>query len=756
MGPIRERSDLLDLDELCVQALQEAIGQSHDVAQILRGHGLHHIPHTGAGLHIKVGGQLHDLGNESEGFGALGDFFHVVLDAVVAFRELHGSLEVQIQAADLLEPVGNALLARVELRQGVVSGLLGDFLQGDGILHITGHSQDGVEAFVQSNVELEDAVRGLLADFLAVDVQNDGVLVGVDLDLGGLACALCVAAASDVDHRGLGPVSLIDKVAVLLGLAVHGDEALVVAAAHAALVTGSAAEVEHVPDVGSPHPGTVLEDLCHVLVVQCLILLGVVLALRRVAVPVDDALAAVLGNADADVGVVGVELVQPGAVLLHLAAVPAEVVVVALQVGDVVHGAVHGGMRNVSNGGQAGRVKLLAELFQIVVGVHQLLRDAADQDLVGDAPEHDGGVVVVLDDELLHLLHDVGVCALALLEDADEGDLSPDGETDLVAGIVEVLAVLIVCQTDGVGAQLLDEHGVLIVLFGGQRVALEHAVLMAGNAAQRGGHTVDGEAFVGRDLEGTDTDVGVDLIDGLVVALQGRSDGVQVGLVHAPQLCVGHVDGDFGLGGAADSGSDLAAEAVLDAVQNGQVVSGVGDEALDGEVCTAILRGDRGDHDAGAAVVVQIKVCIGHADQVDAAVQAAVEGEVGGSGVHGRGVLVGDLDGQLVLTLVAQIGDIGTEDGEAALMGGGDRTVDLHGGVQCSSEHLNIGAAALTGLLGLLEGAGVNAGGAQVAAVAVVAVHSVPGVGQVDLLRHMVALGEGQGPVFVQGNDLSH
>ena len=87
-------------------------------------------------------------------------------------------------------------------------------------------------------------------------------------------------------------------------------------------------------------------------------------------------------------------------------------------------------MRNVCNGGQAGRVKLLAELFQIVVGVHQLLRDAADQDLVGDAPEHDGGVVVVLDDELLHLLHDVGVCTLALLEDADEGDLSPDGETD--------------------------------------------------------------------------------------------------------------------------------------------------------------------------------------------------------------------------------------------------------------------------------------------------------------------------------------
>lgn len=48
------------------------------------------------------------------------------------------------------------------------------------------------------------------------------------------------------------------------------------------------------------------------LVVQCLILLGVVLALGIVAVPVDDALGAVLGDADTDVGVLGVELVQQG------------------------------------------------------------------------------------------------------------------------------------------------------------------------------------------------------------------------------------------------------------------------------------------------------------------------------------------------------------------------------------------------------------------------------------------------------------
>ena len=350
----------------------------------------------------------------------------------------------------------------------------------------------------------------------------------------------------------------------------------------------------------------------------------------------------------------------------------------------------------------------------------------------------------------------MGVSALTLLEHADEGNLSPDGETDLVASVIEVLAVLIVRQTDGVCTQLLDEHGVLIVLLGGQSVALVDAVLMAGNAAQRGGHAVDGEAFVRGDLEGTDTDVGVNFVNCLVVALQLCGDGVQVRLVHAPQLCIGNVDGDFGISRAADCRSDFVAVAILDGVQNGQVVRSVGDEALDGEVCTAVLSGNGGDHDAGAAVVVQIKVCVGHADQVDAAVQAAVEGEVGRSGIHGRSILVADLDGQLVLALVAQIGDVCAEDGEAALVGGGDLTIDLHGGVQGSSQNFNVGAAASQRLLGLHEGAGVNAGGAQIAAVAVVAVHSVPSVGQVDLLGGVVALGEGQGPVFVQGNDLSH
>ena len=149
------------------------------------------------------------------------------------------------------------------------------------------------------------------------------------------------------------------------------------------------------------------------------------------------------------------ELIQPRAVVLDLAAVPAKVVVVAFQIGDVVHGALGRGVGNMGDGSQAGRVKLLDQLLQVVMAIDQLLTDAADEDLIGDAPEHDGGVVVVLNDQLLHLLTAMLMGSVTGLEYADEGNLGPDSEAQLVAGIVEVLTVLIVGQTNRVGARSL-------------------------------------------------------------------------------------------------------------------------------------------------------------------------------------------------------------------------------------------------------------------------------------------------------------
>ena len=508
--------------------------------------------------------------------------------------------------------------------------------------------------------------------------------------------------------------------------------------------------------MGGPDPGASLKDLRHMLMVEGLVLLAVILALRVAAVPVHNALTAVLGHAKADVRVLGMEFIQPRAVVLNLAAVPPKVVVVAFHIGDVVHGTLGRGVGNMGDGSQAGRVKLLDQLLQVVVTIDQLLTDAADEDLIGDAPEHDGGVVVVLNDQLLHLLTAMLMGSVTGLEYADEGNLSPDGEAQLVAGIVEVLTVLIVGQTNRVGAQILDDLRVLIMILSGQGIALVQAVLMAGNAAQRGSHTVDGEAAVRSDRKAAHTGIEDDLVIGLVAAVQAGGDGVEVRFVHAPQHGLGDMQGDSSVVRGAHGTGDLPAVGIFKNVLDGEVVAGIGNEGLHGEVRAAVLGRLGGDHDAGAAVIVQIKVGLGDADQVDTAVQTAVEGKVSGSGVHRGGILVADLNADLVVTGNAEVGDVRAEAGVAALMGHGVLAVDAHGSLQGCGGDLNIQTAAGQRLGGRLEGAGVDCGGAQIAAVAVHAVYGVPGMGQVDGLGLTLTLGEAEGPALIEGIQVSH
>ena len=388
--------------------------------------------------------------------------------------------------------------------------------------------------------------------------------------------------------------------------------------------------------------------------------------------------------------------------------------------------------------------------------VNQLLADTADQNLVGDAPEHNGGMVIILDDQLFHFLAAMLVGAIAGLEHADKGDLCPNRKAQLVAGIIEVLAVLIVRQTNGVGTQLLDDLCVLVVILGAQGVAFIQAVLMAGNTAQRGGNAIDGEAAVGGDSKAAHAGVDDNLVIGFVAAVQAGSDGVQVGFVHAPQGSLGDVQGNGGVVRGTHGTGNFPAVGIFQDVLNGKIVAGVGDKCLQGKICAAVLGGGGGDHNAGSTVVVQIKVGFGYADQVDAAIQTAVEGEVGRSGVHGGGILVADLDADLVVTGNAQVGDVGTEVRIAALMGDGVLAVDAHGSLQGCGGDLNVQAAACQGLGGSLKGAGVDSGGAQIAAVTVHAVHSVPSMGQVDDLGFALTLGETKGPALVEGIQVSH
>ena len=67
-----------------------------------------------------------------------------------------------------------------------------------------------------------------------------------------------------------------------------------------------------------PQPGALVDDLRQMLVVHRLVFLGVVLALGRVAVVADNALRAVLGDAQRAVRMQRVEFIQPLLVVFQL------------------------------------------------------------------------------------------------------------------------------------------------------------------------------------------------------------------------------------------------------------------------------------------------------------------------------------------------------------------------------------------------------------------------------------------------------
>ena len=458
------------------------------------------------------------------------------------------------------------------------------------------------------------------------------------------------------------------------------------------------------------------------------VFLGVVVVVREGGVPLEDVLGAVLRHAQAAVGVQLMELVEPGAVVLHIAHVPAEVMVVALHIGDVGVLGVHGNHGHLRHGGQAGGVQLLAQGVQLGEVLVQALGLARDGDLVGDAPEEDGGMVVVLGNQLGHLGDGVVVGFLGGDELADEGDLRPQGKAGVVAQVIEILVMLIVGQTDGVGADLLDEGDILLVVRLGERPALVLTVLMAGNAVQRHILAVEPEAGVGVHMEGTVADGDGHGIHGgnlqhIDAGAQAGLHGVAVGVRHAvPQVGVLHVQLDDGVRlGLGLAGGHHLALGVLHIHGHGVAV-GVHREQVDAGLAVGAGR----DEHTGGAVLEQRKVGRLHLDEVDVTVQAAVEGKVGVLGID-VALGVGHHHGEHVALRLHGLGEVEPEGGKAALVGAQLAAVAVHGGHVVGALELDVLALALGGG-GQVDLVGADAPPVIVAAV--LAVQRVPGMGQ--------------------------
>ena len=355
-----------------------------------------------------------------------------------------------------------------------------------------------------------------------------------------------------------------------------------------------------------------------------------------------------------------------------------------------------------------------------------------DGDLVGHAPADDGGVVVVLVDQLFHLADGIFPAIGQVL--GNIGDLCPDHHAVFVAQVVEILVVLVVCQTDGVYTQLPDQRHILIVHLPGDGIAQTLAVLMAGNAVERVGLAVEEEAFFRIHREAAQTYLGGHFVHRLAVLQQADNTGVQVGVFDAvPQ--VGSIQMERGLFALA-----LCNDAALSVQQlhrNGALAL---HQRFHLNVGAALFQ-IGGDLHAGVAKVPQCNVVFVHHQQAHIPVDAAVEGKVCFLGVDAVVDAVVYLHRELVFCL-QQLRDLCPEGGVAAVMSAELLTVQQHGGAGVDALKLQPDLLLFRVIHRSRKAGAIGAGTPPIIVVAVLSVHGVPSVGQRYGSGHAVRAGK--------------
>ncbi len=326
----------------------------------------------------------------------------------------------------------------------------------------------------------------------AVHIQRHLLLIAVDLNLRLLLRPVRIPAAAQMDEGLIAPPGLVRIERVLLHPAVHGHQTLVVLAVISRLVPSVRAEVEHIPHIGAPQMGHPVEHPQHIFVVQRLELFGIVPLLRRRRLQAVEGVRAVLREAYAPVRVSFVEFLKEGVIILKLPFIPSEVQIIRKDVGNVVQRTVHGEHIGVGHGCQPGTVHGMSQIVQNTMVFQQILRHAAHADLVGQRPQDDGGVVIILGDELPHLGHRVGPPSGHMY--GNVGNLRPYDQAPAVAQIVKIPAVLIVGQAHGGSAGLQNQLHVQILHLPRNGIPHPRKVLMPRHAPERIGFPVQEES----------------------------------------------------------------------------------------------------------------------------------------------------------------------------------------------------------------------------------------------------------------------
>ncbi len=188
---------------------------------------------------------------------------------------------------------------------------------------------------------------------------------------------------------------------------VVGDKSFIIAARRRAFVAPIRREIAQIPDEFAPEIWTGFHLLPMGLVIKILIFLGMIRAgigrfVHRIfAVLVNVGSRAILADSNGAVRISGVEIIRPRAKIARRAVIPAEVFIEGEQLGIDGGRVIVGGICRCD--GRTGGIFLRGKLGKLAdqIGGNG---SAGKCDLIENAPEKDGGMIIFLADHLGHLL----------------------------------------------------------------------------------------------------------------------------------------------------------------------------------------------------------------------------------------------------------------------------------------------------------------------------------------------------------------
>ena len=346
----------------------------------------------------------------------------------------------------------------------------------------------------------------------------------------------------------------------------------------------------------------------------------------------------------------------------------------------LVEGTAHG---VAGQGGGTAGVQLMHQVVEYPVVVqHILVVLGGDGDLVAQAPHEDGRVVIILDDQLLHLADCIFPAIRHMF--GNIGNFRPDDHACLITQVVEILVMLVMGQTDGIGADLPDQGHVGIVVLLMQGISDALPVLMAADTPQGIAAAVEEKALLRIHMEIPGTETGGDRIHLLAVYRQHGLAGIEEGIFQSvPQVHIPNLD--IRVGTLADG--NRIALSVLNGDSDCAVLCVMPGANPDKSILTLDLRMNG---DTRTAEIVQVKVVPVDNNQLHVPVDAAIEGEVRLLGVHPVVDGVVHLHGKVVL-IFQKRRHIAAEGGVPAVVGHGHGTVhnDLRGGIHARKFQIN-------------------------------------------------------------------